>query len=142
MYNTTPSFLIDKLIQYDYKTLHTRYIDIASRKTNGRKLGDIQNPNLKTKVNFKYKRLEVEQIPLIWAKIWDLLTLKGHKCKVTHHHHSDNFINNTEHILKTLEEFSFHNVIDKLLGYIETESNRNINLYELNQLHKILLSIT
>jgi len=38
------------------------------------------NHNLKTKVNFKYKRLEVEQIPLIWPKIWNLLTLKDHKC--------------------------------------------------------------
>ena len=102
----------------------------------GRITKNIQNPDLRAKVDFIYTRIKTRDIPLTWVKIWNILSLKGKKCKAQHHKHSENLTTTKEHILRTLEEFNIYNVIDNLF-----DCTNEINLYELNNIYKLLLSI-
>jgi len=107
----------------------------------GRITKNIQNPDLRAKVDFIYTRIKTQDIPLTWVKIWNILSLKGKKCKAQHHQHSENFTTTKEHMLRTLEEFNVYNVIDNLLDCIDENCTNEINLYELNNIYNLLLSI-
>ena len=121
MHSLTPSKIIDKLIQYEYKSLHLRFHENPLLKVKARYKGDIKNKDLTSKIEFKYKRINSEAIPFTWINIWNLLSLKGKKCNLPHHKHPENFSLNMKHMLEILEEKNFFNVIDKLLVFLDNE---------------------
>jgi len=141
MHHTTPSTLIDRLIQYNYKSLHIRYQETARNKAEARLQRDIKSPKLRSKVNFQYKRINTEGIPLVWTKIWNILSLKGKKCRASHHKHSTNHITDMEHMLNTLEECGFRNIISMLYKYTSTDIPDDNSKKDLYTIHNLLLSI-
>lgn len=73
LHKSTPSHLIDKLIQYQYKTLHLRFRDNATTKTLARLDGDLENPELNKRVDYMYSEINTDNIPPMWTNIWNLL---------------------------------------------------------------------
>ncbi len=47
---------------------------VASDKALGRQSGDLHNPSLSSRVDFKYSRIELDSVPLKWIKVWNLLS--------------------------------------------------------------------
>ncbi len=120
---------------------HNRYRELATKKSQGRKLRERNNPDLRQKVDFQYTKIKVDDSLTTRAKIWNLLSLKGHKCKLQHHNHHRDNMNSAEHILQTLKELNCHNVIDEPIACIYKNSYFNIDLQGHNKIHKLLLSI-
>ena len=85
----TPKDIIDKLIQYNYKELHIKYRQVAHNKVVGRKIGSPTDPILYCKIEFGYERIDLDNIPLKWVKVWNLLsyfekkTLRTHPSNIT-----------------------------------------------------------
>lgn len=69
----TPNSLVDRLIQYNYRELHQEYYRVAKNKTDGRKNDPPNSPRLVDKVDYKYNRIDLTDIPLKWAKVWNML---------------------------------------------------------------------
>ena len=67
-----PNKSIDMLIQYDYHTLPEKFIEVARRKWRA-KLGLRGSQN--TKVNFQYKRIEIQFLPPSFPKVYNFLYL-------------------------------------------------------------------
>lgn len=140
LYKTTPIDVIDRLVQYDYYHLHESYRKVYEGKTLARLECDIQDPRLRNKVNFNYNKVSLESIPMIWIKVWNLMSLKGKTCKIPHHGHSNNFINNMKHILDTLTEYNIHNVLSFLYNFLDMKSNEQ-NIEKLHKIYNLLLSM-
>ena len=69
----TPNDLIDKLIQYDYKNLHSEFREVAQDKMAGRQDCSLDDPILRGKVDFKYKKIDLSDVPLTWVKVWNMV---------------------------------------------------------------------
>lgn len=136
-----PDRILDMLIQYDYRTLHQRFRQIASQKTTARLEGDIKDPILKNKVKFHYNRINTDNIPLLWAEIWSKISAIGKPCKASHHSHPANYKTNREHIIKTLEEFCNFNVTYELLRFINPITYISCDISNLHKIHNLLLRI-
>ena len=141
MDKSTPTIVMDRLIQYDYRNLYKNYTLVAKLKTEARFTNDIKNRDLRARVRFNYRRINTDQIPLTWAQIWNKIYSRGKKCKVTDHSHLINYITGREHILETLEEYNFYNVLQELYSYINLIKPTNLDTSRLYMLHKLLLSI-
>jgi len=69
----TPNKLVEELIQYDYKGLHLKFNEVARNKMIGRQNGSPQDPTLLCKVDFDYNRIDLDDVPLKWVKIWNMM---------------------------------------------------------------------
>lgn len=136
---STPTSLIDKLIQYDYKTLHEKYRKVANDKAEARIEQAYGDARLKVKINFKYNKLDLAGIPPIWGKIWNLLSLKNVKCKAPNHLHNENFRTNLNHMIETLAENNVYNIINKLYAILNNPDDECIT-QELYKTYDLLLS--
>ena len=134
----TPSNIIDLLAQYDYKTLHTKYKTLAMNKTQARITNASQDNSLRAKINFGNKRLDLATLPFIWIQIWNILSLKGKKCKAPNHVHGEDFKTDREHLLETLSEYNIYNVVYKLNCCLNNSNNFYMNK-ELYTIYNLLL---
>ena len=141
MHKSTPAQLIDQLIQYKYKSLHIKYTETARYKAEARIQGNLSDRKLRARVDFCYKRINTEGIPFIWTKIWNILSLKGKKCKAPHHNHPEHHRTDQEHMITTLNEYNIHNVYKKLLAFIDIELYAYAAIKDLYIIHETLLSI-
>ena len=141
MDRSTPTYLMDRLIQYDYRNIYKQFRQVAKLKAEARFTNNIKNPDLRIKVKFNYKKIDTSQVPLVWADIWNKLYSRGKKCKATYHNHSDNFKTNKDHILETLQEYNISNIIYELHSFINPIKIDNRKIYKLYEIHKLLLSI-
>jgi len=69
----TPCKVVDKLIQYNYKNLHIEFDEVARNKMIGRQERSLDDQILRCKVNFGYDRIDLNNVPLKWVKVWNML---------------------------------------------------------------------
>ena len=139
LHKSTPSQLIDRIAQYNYRSIHTQFKSVARVKCQARINSLYNDPRLKKKVKFNYRKIDLSGTPIIWAKIWNLLSLKNKKCKAPNHCHADQFITSKTHMLDTLAEYNIHNVHEKLIYCLNHELNQEMN-NEFHTIHNLLLS--
>ena len=83
-----------------------------------------KDPRLSKKVDFGYTKLDLNNIPQTWIKIWNLISTKSLKCFVKSHQHPENFKNSKKHLLETLAEHKNYDLIYKLNNCLYTNSFR------------------
>ena len=138
--NYVPIDVIDSLIQYDYRNLHLKFRELTNKKVICRMACDVNNTDLKLKVDFSYQKVELQQLPWIWSKVWNLLSIKGKECKVAHHNHPISFTLSIYHILSTLAEYKLYDVKELLYKFLVSPIDAD-DLHKLEQIYKVLLSI-
>ena len=71
--NHTLKKLIETLIGYNYKELYLEYRNVAQDKAAGRKYSPINDPILSSKVDFDYNRINLNNVPPKWIKVWNMI---------------------------------------------------------------------
>ena len=138
--SSTPVELIDQLIQYKYKSLCKSYFKNAKDRAEARMEKLYKDPRLSKKVDFGYTKLDLNNIPQTWIKIWNLISTKSLKCFVKSHQHPENFKNSKKHLLETLAEHKNYDLIYKLNNCLYTNSFRKDLHKEFFEIYNLLLS--
>lgn len=88
---------------------------------------------------FKYKRIDLSETPHIWVTVWNLLMIKGQKCKIVHHNHISEVNLDLNHILYYLSEHGIYNVLELMTSIIHYPNKDDFDKPE--YIHKLLLSM-
>jgi hypothetical protein len=124
----TPTSVVEQLIQYDYKHLHEEYFRVANEKIAGRQSRSPNVPNLLSKIDFNYKRIDLTDIPLIWSKIWNIICYPI-KDQI-----------NVQPIVQVLEEIKETDLVEFMNNFLVRYVSKT-ELSKLYKLYNVLLSI-
>ncbi len=100
----TPSNLVDRLIQYNYKELHQEYNKVAQNKTYGRKSNSPDDPRLVDRVDYHYNKVDLTDVPLKWIKVWNML----------YHSHKEPV--DSQLLTEVLKEIEKSNIIEEFMN--------------------------
>ena len=125
--NYTPKNLVERLIQYNYKELHLEFREVAQIKMIGRQ--NCLSPDdrlLRRKVDFHYNRVDLNNVPLKWIKIWNLLYCPNKSLR------------EYQPLKKILEELGINSIDEFMHGFFVSSSDRDNSM--LNMIYNSLLS--
>lgn len=123
----TPKCLVEKLIQYNYKELHLGFSEVAQIKMFGRQ--SCQSPDdrlLSCKVDFHYNRVDLNNVPLKWVKVWNLLCFPNKSQ------------GESQSLKKVLEEQGVDNIDNFMYKFFVSSLDRDE--FVLNMIYNSLLS--